>query len=126
MFVNVEIMKIIVAVGVGVSVGVKLGTKVAVGVSLGGGSTIAVCVWAAPAVATTIVWMVSRTAVGSDATGDGSPGSAHASIRNNAEIKSKCFFMEFRFMVANSSLFGFENELHGTKLCFPNHECPSG
>jgi hypothetical protein len=32
-------MKIMVAVGDGVSVGVKLGTKVAVGVSLGGGST---------------------------------------------------------------------------------------
>ena len=52
-------MKMTVAVAVGVSVGVKLGTNVAVGVSLGGGSTSAVCVWAAPAVATTIVWIVS-------------------------------------------------------------------
>jgi hypothetical protein len=25
-------------------------------------------------------------------------------------------------MVTNSSLFGFENELHGTKLCSTNHE----
>jgi hypothetical protein len=25
-------------------------------------------------------------------------------------------------MVTNLSLFGFENELHGTKLCSTNHE----
>jgi hypothetical protein len=115
-------MKIMVAVGDGVSVGVKLGIKVAVGVSLGGGSTKAVCVWAAPAVATTIVWMVSRTAVGSGATGDGNPGSAQARAKNSAEIRSKIFFIVCTFTVTNSSLFGFENELHGTKLCSTDHE----
>lgn len=88
-----------VAVGVGVSEGVELGTNVDIKVSVGGGSHIAVWVWAAPAVATTIVWMVSRTAVGFDASGEGSPGSAHASSRNSAESKNEIFFMDCTFIV---------------------------
>jgi hypothetical protein len=115
-------MKMTVAVAVGVSDGVELGTNVDIKVSVGGGSNIAVWVWAAPAVATTIVWMVSRTAVGFDATGVGSPGSAHAISRNSAESKKESFLMDCTFMVSNPSLPGFEYKLHRTKMCFTNHE----
>ena len=99
----VGMIKIIVAVAVGVSVGVKLGGNVAVDVSAGGGSTSAVCVCAAPAVATTIVWMEPGLEVGFGATGDenGSPGSAHASRTDNTASRMTDVFIECMLMFAN-------------------------
>jgi len=90
-----------VAVAVGVSVGVKLGGNVAVDVSAGGGSTSAVCVCAAPAVATTIVWMDPGAEVGFDATGAGMPGNTHASRTSSVTSGRMNFLKERVFMIVH-------------------------
>jgi hypothetical protein len=121
----VGIRKMTVAVAVGVSVGVKLGVSVNVHVAVGDGSTLAVCVCAAPAVATTMVCINPGSEVGLGAAGAGRPGNTHASRRENTASKKTNFFMVCIFMIATKTLSGFDNKLHRTEHCFPNHERPS-
>ena len=92
MLVAVGKMNITVAVGVSVSVGVELGATVGVMVIVGDGTTSAVCVWAAPAVATTIVSREPGAGDGFEIAGIGRAGNSHASTTNNATNKKMSFF----------------------------------
>ncbi len=83
---------------VGVSVGVEVGIGVDVEVLVGDGITNAVCVCAAPAVATTIVCMAPGSVVGFEATDSGSPGTAHAN-RTNSTTNGNRIFFEGVFMI---------------------------
>jgi len=100
-YVMVGIMKMTVAVGVGVSEGIALGTRVNVGVSVGGGDTKAVWVCAAPAVATTIVWMTPGFGVGFVAFGEGSTGKAQAKRSSNVASGRMSFLRKAVFMIVH-------------------------
>lgn len=115
----VGIKKITVAVGVCVSVGVKVGGNVAVNVSAGGGSTRAVWVCAAPAVATTIVCMRPGSVVGFGATGPGRPGTAHANMTGSTESRNTIFLMECVFMFASQSYLAVKTNWMEQKLVLP-------
>jgi len=117
----VGMMNMTVGVDVSVSVGVRLGTNVGVIVMVGEGFTSAVWVWAAPAVATTIV---SREPGGGgdgfERAGTARPGNSHASTTDNATNKRRSFFAECFSMVHHNILFDGKFKFYGTEFCPAN------
>ena len=92
--VEVGISKMIVSVAVGVSVGVEVGASVDVEVLVAVGMTRAVWVWAAPAVATTIVSRDPGAGAwsGSETAGNEIAGNSHASKISTVAKMGMSFF----------------------------------
>ena len=96
-------MKITVGVEVGVSVGVAVGKGVEVDVIVGDGITRAVCVCAAPAVATTIVSTDPGAGEGLDTGGVANKGTSHARMTRSATQDSMYFLTAFVSMIIQHS-----------------------